>query len=118
MNHFFNYLIANLKLGMIQTMQLLLFWNKVTFGYLYFFFNRISTQFNYLQTITQSRLNVLNVICRGNKQNFAKVIFQFKIVIVKTVVLFRIEHFKQSRGRIATKIISYFINFVKYHYWI
>ena len=48
-------------------MQFFLFWNEMPFGDLDFFFNCITTQLNNFQTITQSRLNILNII-RGSNE--------------------------------------------------
>ena len=51
--------------------------------------------------VAQSRLNILKIICSGNKQYFAQIIFQFQVIIIKSIVLFRIQELpaKQKKDR-------------------
>ncbi len=66
----------------------------MSFCNFYFFFHRITAQVNNLEPVAQCRLNILNIIGSCNEQHFTQIIFQFKIIIIKGIVLFRIQHFQ------------------------
>ena len=69
-------------------------------------------------TANPQRLGVVggtacSYIGRRDEENFRQIVFDVQIVILKHVVLFRIEHFQQSRARIAAKICSQLVDFVE-----
>ncbi len=47
------------------------------------------------------------------KEDFREIVLNIKIVILEGMVLFGIEHFEQSRARVATEVGAKFIDFVK-----
>ena len=51
----------------IPTVRFFLFWYQMAFGNFNFLLNSISIQFDDLKTIPQSRMHILQIICRSNK---------------------------------------------------
>jgi len=52
-------------------------------------------------------------IRRRDKKDLCQIVFNVQVVILKHVVLFRIEYFQQGRARVATKIRSQLVHFVE-----
>src|SRR5712692_6369484 len=48
-----------------------------------------------------------------DEEDFGKIVFDVEIMILEHMVLFRIEHFEQSRARIAAKIRAQLVDFVE-----
>ena len=42
-----------------------------------------------------------------------KVVIELQIMVLEVVVLFRIEHFEQRRGRIAAEILAELVDFIE-----
>src|SRR3954462_10137731 len=96
-------------------MQFLLLWNEMTPGNFNFLLYCIATQLDYFKAVTKGRLNILDIVGCSYKQYLTQVIFQFKIVIIETIVLLGVKHFKQGGGRIAPKVAAHFIDLIQYH---
>ena len=79
-------------------------------------FNGITTKVNNLQTVTQCRLYLVNVVCCSNEEHFTQVVLQLQVIIVKTIVLLRIQYLKQSTAGVSPMIITYLINLIQNHY--
>ena len=64
------------------------------------FILRVTRQPNDLHAI-QQRSGDIQTVGRGDKHDFGQVVVHFQVMIVEGVVLLRIQHFEQRRGRIA-----------------
>lgn len=89
---------------------------KVATAYLDFFFQYVARHFNEFHTVEQGARYGVEVVGRGDEQNFRQVVVYVEIVVVESVVLFRVEHFEQRRGRVAFEVVAYFVDFVEYEY--
>ena len=80
-----------------QAMRFFLFGYQMSFRNLHFFFHRITAQVNDLQPVAQCRLNIIDIIGSSNEQHFAQIIFQFQVIIVKSMVLFGVQALQAMR---------------------
>ena len=66
----------------------------MSFGDFKFLPFRIARETQNLQTILQGRRNSVKHVRRSNKENLGEIILDIEVVILKSVVLFRVEHFQ------------------------
>lgn len=90
--------------------------DQVAFGNFHLFFHGITTDFDDFHAVEQGRLDGAQAIGGGNEQYLAQVVVHFQVIVVKMVVLGRVQHFEQCRTRVAPKITAYFINFIQQKY--
>ena len=79
---------------------------------------RIATDFYDLHTITQRRINVLQVICRRDKSNLRQIDRQFQIMILKMLILFTVKHFQHCGSSVSFIIPAHLINLIQQDQWI
>ncbi len=72
----------------------------------------VSVKFNHLKTVEERTGNLRNVISGTDKENLRQVKGLIEIVIGKEGVLFRIQNFQKSRGRVA--VISTAVNLIDF----
>jgi hypothetical protein len=65
-----------------------------------------------LHAVHQRRRDVERVR-RSDEHDAGEVVIHFEIMVVEGVVLLRIEHFEQRRGRIAAEIRAHLVDFVE-----
>ena len=94
LNDLFQYFIADFENTVFQTMLFPLFGQQVSFGNFNFFFHSITAEVNNLQPVAQSGLNILEVIRRCDKKYFTEVILHLQVIIIETMILFRIQYFE------------------------
>ena len=73
----------------------------------------IAGQFNHIHTVIQRAGNVGSIVGGGNEQHVAEVKRDIKIVILKSLVLFRVQHFQQGAGRIAAVIPCQLVDLIQ-----
>ena len=73
-----------------------LLWQEVLFGNSCFLFNGVATDFDDLHSIEQGRLDGAQGIGRGDEEDLAQVIFHLQVIVVETVVLFRVKDFQEG----------------------
>ena len=79
-----------------QSMHFYLFWDQVLAGDLDFFFDGITIDFDDFHPVQQGGLDGTDRIGGSDKHYPGKVIIQFEIVIVESIVLFGIKYFQQG----------------------
>src|SRR3989442_15457335 len=82
-------------------------------GDLQFFAFGVTGKAQHFEPVLQRRRNRVQPIRRGDKEYLGKIVFDIQVVILEHVILFRIENFQESRTRIATKISSELVDFIK-----
>src|SRR5215469_7176655 len=78
-----------------------------------FFLIGIAGELNNFHTVSQCRRDRIKQVSRANKENVGEIKGNIQIVITECMILFGIQHFEQRGGRIATKISSNLIYFIK-----
>ena len=73
---------------------------------------RIAGDANDLHAVKQG-LRHAKRIRGGHEHHIRKIIIHFQIVIREGAVLFRVQHFKQRRGRVTAPIRAQLVNFIK-----
>ena len=87
--------------------------NQMPFGDLEFFLVSIAGQLNDVHTVQQRPRDHTGVVGRGDKQYVAQVKGKIDIMILEGIVLLRIQHLQQRRGRITLVIRAQLINFIQ-----
>ena len=87
-------------------------------GYFQLLSFRVARETQDFEPILERRRNRVQHICRRDKEDLRKIVFDVKIVILEHVVLFRIEHFQERRAWVAAKIGAELIDFVEQQNWI
>ena len=93
-----------------------LFGNEVASAYLDFFFLYVARDFDEFHTVEQRPRDGVQVVGRGDKQYFREVVVDVEIIVVKRIVLLRVEHFEKCRCRVALEVVAYFIDFIENEY--
>ena len=73
----------------------------------------IAGQLNDVHTVQQRPRDHTGVVGRGDKQYVAQVKGKIDIMILEGIVLLRIQHLQQRRGRITLVIRAQLINFIQ-----
>ena len=103
---------GNGQLGFLQTIGLHLFGQQITLRNVDLLVLGVAGETDHFHTIKQRRRNVQRIGGR-HEHHFGEVVLNLDIVIDKSRVLLRVEHFQQSRTRVATKILSQLVDFVE-----
>ncbi|MNS62425.1 hypothetical protein D3C72_954870 [compost metagenome] len=104
--------VVDRQLTFFQGVTLKLLRQQVLLGDIELLVLGVAGQANHFHTIQQRRRNVHRV--RGsNEHHVGQIVIHFQVVIVKRHVLFRIQHFKQCRSRIATHVGRHLVDFVQ-----
>ena len=90
--------------------------DQVAFGNFHLFFHRVTTDFDDFHAVEQGRLDGAEAIGGGDEQDLAQVVVHFQVIVVKMVVLGRIQHFEQCRAGVSPKITAYFIDLIQQKY--
>ncbi|MCY1413172.1 hypothetical protein D9M71_285980 [compost metagenome] len=72
----------------------------------------VAGQTNHLHPVEQCRRDVHGV-GGAEEHHVRQVVVDFQVVIVKVVVLLRVEHFEQCRGRVATHVAAHLVDFIE-----
>ena len=78
--------------------------NQMTLGNLYLLLCDVTTYFNEFHTVEQWTWDRTQVVGCGYEENLRQIIVNIQIVIMESLVLFRVENFQQSRRRITIKV--------------
>ncbi len=89
-------MLGKMDIIFFKSVCLQLFREQKAFCNLKLFLFRIAVETNNLHPILQRQGNSVQVIGRGNKKDLGKIIVQIKVMIIKGVVLLRIQNLKQS----------------------
>ena len=95
-----------------ETIALDLLLQQVLLGNIEFFILGVTRQADHFHPIQQGTRNVHRVGSR-HKHHIGEVIIDFQIVIVKAVVLLRIQDLQQRRGRVATHIRRHLVDLIQ-----
>src|SRR5258706_332962 len=76
---------------------------------------RVSRQLDDLHAVAQRPRDGVEDVRRGDENQPRKVVGYAEIVVAERVVLSRIEHFEQGRGRIAVEPGAELVDFVEHH---
>ncbi len=81
-------------------------------GDFHFFIFGITRNTNDFHAV-QKRLWHVQTIRRRDEHDVRKIIIYIQIMIIKCIILFRIQHFEKRRRRIPPMIHTHFIHFIK-----
>lgn len=59
---------------------------------------------------------VFRLLAVAIKQYFREVVVDVEIIVVKRIILLRVEHFEKCRCRVALEVVAYFIDFIENEY--
>src|SRR5436305_7641074 len=76
----------------------------------------IAGEFQYFHTVAQSRWYRLQSVGCRDKHHPGQVKSEVQVVIAEVIVLFRVQNFQQSRGRITAPVGSNFIDLVQHNH--
>ncbi|MMZ63817.1 hypothetical protein D1872_260970 [compost metagenome] len=74
---------------------------------------RIARNAQYLHPVQQWARNIMKCISRRHEHHIRQIERQLYKMIAKRIVLLRVQHLQQSRGRITTEVRSHFVNLIK-----
>ena len=98
----------------VQTVFRHLLRNQVTLGDFILFLTQVTAQIDDFHTVAQGWMDGGEIVGSSNKQHLRQVIIQFYEIIVKGIVLFRIEDFKQgSLGVAADVVATHLVDFIE-----
>ena len=93
--------------------------DEMALGYLYLLLGDVSAHLYQLHTVEQWTRNGSEVVGCGDEEHLGEVEVHVQIVVVEGVVLFWVEHLKQSRRRVAVDgVLRHLVNLVKNEYGI
>ena len=75
-------------------------------GNFYFFFGNVSVHFYQFHAVAQWSRHGRNVVGSSDEQHFRQVVVDVEKVVVERAVLFGVEHFEQSRRRVAVYVVG------------
>lgn len=81
--------------------------------YLHLFLKRITVYFDHLHTVQKSRLDGGKAVGSGYEEHFGQVVARFHEIVVKRIVLFRIQHFEHGRRRVSLHADGEFVYFIQ-----
>ena len=81
-------------------------------GDIEFFDLGVAVDLDDLHPVLQRFGNIVQEVCRRNEHYLRKVIVQVEVVVVKRVVLLRVQHLEQRRRRIAAEIGAHLVHLV------
>ena len=76
-------------------------------------FENVARNVNHLHTVAQRRIDVADVVGRGDEKHFRKVVLRIEVVVVECRILFRIEHFEQCARRVAVIAYGHLVHLVE-----
>src|SRR5687767_14628769 len=88
------------------------------FGDLEFLAFGVTGQAQNLKTILQRGRDRVEHVCCRDEKDLRKIVLDVEIVILKRVVLFRIEYFEQSSTRVAAEVRAELVDLIQQHHWI
>ncbi len=104
--------IVDGQLAFLQRVTFDLLRQQVTLGDVKLFIFGVTGEANHFHTIQQRRRNVHGVR-RRHEHHIAEIVIHFQIVVVKGHVLFRIQHLKQRRSRVAAHVGRHFVDLIQ-----
>ncbi|MNB88452.1 hypothetical protein D3C75_354660 [compost metagenome] len=102
---------------LFQRVTLNLLRKQVALGDVQLFVFGVARKTDHFHTIQQWSRNVHGVRGR-HEHDIAKIVVHFQIVIAERHVLFRIQHFKQGRRRVAAHIGRHFVDLIQQEQWV
>ena len=103
---------GNAQFAVFHAVALHLLGHEVLHGNVDFFVFRVAGQTDNFHAVEQGGRNIEAVGC-GDKHHIAQIEIHFDKMVGKSGVLFRVEHFQQSGGRVATEVAAQFVDFVQ-----
>ncbi len=88
---------------------------QMVFGNLEFFFAGVAGQLNDLHTVAERAGNGAQCVGSYDKEYIRKVERHLDIVVSERMVLLRIKHFEQCRGRIPPVVVAQFVHLIEQH---
>ena len=83
-------------------------------GDLLFLLLQIPRHLNKLHTVKKRTRNTLNGIGGSDKQHLAQVVIPVEVIVMKRLILLRVENLKQSRGGVAMVVSTHLIDFIEH----
>jgi len=90
--------------------------NQVLLGDLHFFFLGVARELDHLQPIQERRRNRIEHIGRRDENHLRQIERHIQVMIGKRIVLLRIQHLEQRRGRIAAEITAELVDLVEHEH--
>ena len=95
-------------------MVLQLLRDQMSFSDLFLLFLQITGHLDQLHSVQERPGDRLQTVSRCNEQHLTQIVIDIQIVVMERAVLFRIQHFEQSRRRITLIVSTYLIDLVQY----
>ena len=83
-------------------------------GYFHLLFLYIAANIYNLHAVEQGLRYGRKRVGSGNEEHIRQVVIDVDIIVVEVRVLFRVEHFEQSRSRVALEVVAYLVDFVEH----
>ena len=106
------------KLRVFQSMLFLLLWQQVSLGYLHFLLHNVAAELDDLHTVAKRCSDGREGVGCSDEQDLREVVVHVEVVVVEGVVLLWIEHFEQSRRRIALEVRTNLVNLIEHEHWV
>lgn len=86
--------------------------DQVLLGDFDFFLHDVAGKVDDFHAVEQWPRDGVELIGRGDEQNFGKIKAHVQVVVQKITVLLRVEHLQQGAGRVTLKTHADFIDFI------
>ena len=74
---------------------------------------QIAVELDDLHAVQQRCRDGIQRVGRGDEEHLGEVVLQIQIVVHEGVVLFRVQHFQQGRGRVAPEVRGHLVDLVQ-----
>ena len=112
-NDFQNTFVSKFELLSAQAVRFGLLRNQVALRDFEFLAFRVTRQPQHFQAILQCRRDCVQHVRGSDKENLRQIVFDVKVMILKHMVLLRIEDFEQRRARVAAKVRAQLVDLVE-----
>ena len=114
LDNFLNGSLRELHVRALHADVFQLFRHEVALGNLQFFLGQVAAHLDEFHAVEQRGRNRTDVVGRGDEHDVRHVVVHIDVVVVESLVLLRVEHFEQGRGRVAMDgILSHLVDFVE-----
>ena len=109
--------LGNVDFVGLQAVALFLLGNQITLGDVELFVFRVARQADHFHAIQQRPRNVHGV-GGAHEHHVREIVIDLQVVIVELLVLLRVQHLEERRGRVAAVIHAHLVDFVEQKQWV
>ena len=108
-------IVAHAQLRLLETVLFALLRQQMLLCDLELFLIGIAREFNDLHTVEQRARDGVERVCRKDEKHVRQVDRDLHEVIPEVIVLLRVEHLEQRRGRVAAVVAAELVDLIEHH---